>query len=79
MLPGYSSSFTAIHAQVKSTILGGGRKNSVSILETIDLLADMGHALRYEYVEGNRMGDHICYISKFDETLLALPTMEVRV
>src|SRR5262249_19153285 len=43
--------------------LGGGRRNSISILETIDLLADMGYPLKYEYNEANRIGDHICYIS----------------
>ncbi len=43
--------------------LGGGRVNSISILETIDLLAGMGHRLRYTYSDVNRVGDHICYIS----------------
>jgi CDP-paratose 2-epimerase len=43
--------------------LGGGRANSVSIRETIHLLADMGYQLRYEYRDTNRIGDHICYIS----------------
>ena len=43
--------------------LGGGRQNSLSILETVDLLAAMGHKLEYEYKDENRKGDHICYIS----------------
>jgi CDP-paratose 2-epimerase len=43
--------------------LGGGRANSLSILETIDLLRERGFALKYRYQETNRMGDHICYIS----------------
>jgi CDP-paratose 2-epimerase len=43
--------------------LGGGRQNSLSILETVDLLADMGFRLRYSYNPVNRVGDHICYIS----------------
>lgn len=43
--------------------LGGGRQNSLSILETVDLLADMGFRLRYSYSPVNRVGDHICYIS----------------
>jgi CDP-paratose 2-epimerase len=43
--------------------LGGGRKNSLSILETIDTLAGMGLKLRYSYKDTNRTGDHICYIS----------------
>jgi CDP-paratose 2-epimerase len=43
--------------------LGGGRNNSLSILETIDLLAGIGYKLRYTYKPTNRVGDHICYIS----------------
>jgi CDP-paratose 2-epimerase len=43
--------------------LGGGRQNSLSILETIDLLANMGFSLQYDYNPTNRVGDHICYIS----------------
>lgn len=43
--------------------LGGGRRNSISILETIDLLAALGYRLKYEYKDTNRVGDHICYIS----------------
>jgi CDP-paratose 2-epimerase len=43
--------------------LGGGRANSLSILETIDALAAMGLKLHYTYKDMNRTGDHICYIS----------------
>jgi CDP-paratose 2-epimerase len=43
--------------------LGGGRANSLSILETVDALAGMGLKLRYSYKDTNRVGDHICYIS----------------
>jgi len=43
--------------------LGGGRQNSISILETIDILAGMGYRLRESYQDQNRIGDHICYIS----------------
>jgi CDP-paratose 2-epimerase len=43
--------------------LGGGRANSVSILETIDILKGMGYPLTWNYAEANRLGDHICYIS----------------
>jgi CDP-paratose 2-epimerase len=43
--------------------LGGGRQNSLSILETIEMLADMGYRLQYAYKDQNRTGDHICYIS----------------
>jgi CDP-paratose 2-epimerase len=43
--------------------LGGGRSNSISILETIDALEQMGYKLNYSYSDQNRAGDHICYIS----------------
>jgi CDP-paratose 2-epimerase len=44
--------------------LGGGRGNSVSMLEAIAKIADMtGKKLKWKYVEEARKGDHICYIS----------------
>jgi len=44
--------------------LGGGRENSVSILEAIELAESAtGKKLDYEYMDQNRSGDHICYIS----------------
>jgi CDP-paratose 2-epimerase len=44
--------------------LGGGRNNSISILEAFALIAETsGRKMRYEYLDQNRRGDHICYIS----------------
>lgn len=44
--------------------LGGGRNNSVSMLEAIQKAEDVtGKKMDYEYVDENRKGDHICYIS----------------
>ena len=44
--------------------LGGCRENSVSILEAIDLIGTIcGRAIQWSYVETNRIGDHLCYIS----------------
>src|ERR1700730_15165635 len=43
--------------------LGGGRENSLSILETIEMLKARGFNLEYQLREENRVGDHICYIS----------------
>jgi len=43
--------------------LGGGRSNSISILETIDMLEAMGFKLDWRYSDQARRGDHICYIS----------------
>lgn len=44
--------------------LGGGRGNSCSILEAFDMVEQLtGEKMRYEYLDKNRQGDHICYIS----------------
>ena len=44
--------------------IGGGRANSVSILEAFDRITSLtGRKMVYEYVDKNREGDHICYIS----------------
>ena len=44
--------------------IGGGRENSVSILEAFDRIAAIsGNPMSWEYVDKNREGDHICYIS----------------
>jgi CDP-paratose 2-epimerase len=44
--------------------LGGGRENSISILEAFEAIAEIsGNKMCYEYVDQNRKGDHICYIS----------------
>ena len=44
--------------------LGGGRNNSISILEAFKLIESIsGKKMISEYVEKNREGDHICYIS----------------
>lgn len=43
--------------------LGGGRQNSISILETIRVLEGFGHRLKWQLSDQNRIGDHVCYIS----------------
>jgi len=44
--------------------IGGGRENSISILEAFDRIASIsGKPMQWEYVDKNREGDHICYIS----------------
>ncbi len=58
--------FLAFHAAPRPAEvynLGGGRENSISILEAIAVLKDAGHTLEYSYRETPRAGDHICYIS----------------
>ena len=44
--------------------LGGGRANSISILEAFKAVSNIsGKPMKYEYVDVPRSGDHICYIS----------------
>jgi CDP-paratose 2-epimerase len=44
--------------------LGGGRENSASVLESFDLIREIGgYEVKWSYDERNRIGDHVCYIS----------------
>src|SRR5216117_2234563 len=44
--------------------LGGGRANSISMLEAIERIEQMiGRKLDWRYLDEARKGDHICYIS----------------
>lgn len=44
--------------------LGGGVENNASILECFSLIEEIsGKRATWDYQEGNRRGDHICYIS----------------
>jgi CDP-paratose 2-epimerase len=44
--------------------LGGGRANSISLLEAVERLEDVfGRRLDRTYVDEPRRGDHVCYIS----------------
>jgi CDP-paratose 2-epimerase len=60
--------------------IGGGRANSVSMLEAItriEAIAD--RRLQWEYVPENRAGDHICYISDLGKLKSHFPGWDVSV
>ena len=60
--------------------LGGGRNNSCSILEAFDLVERVsGKAQRYSYVDENRVGDHICYISNLSKMRAHYPQWDITV
>jgi CDP-paratose 2-epimerase len=60
--------------------LGGGRANSCSLLEAAALVRDLGGGrLRTEYVDQNRRGDHICYISDLRKFQTHYPRWSVEV
>jgi CDP-paratose 2-epimerase len=48
--------------------LGGGRRNSCSIVEAFSRIeAISGQAMEWQYVDKAREGDHICYISNLEK------------
>ena len=57
--------------------LGGGRENSLSVLETVDMLALRGHTLEYRYDAQNRTGDHICYITDLQKVYAHFPNWRI--
>ena len=55
--------------------LGGGRENSISMLEAIRTIEQiMVKKMSWKYVEENRKGDHICYISDLAKFKSHYPT-----
>lgn len=73
-----------IHAFVESPRsgevynIGGGRSNSISIIEAFDKIAALsGIDMRFEYVDQNRAGDHICYISDLAKIKAHYPAWDI--
>jgi CDP-paratose 2-epimerase len=60
--------------------IGGGRANSCSILEAFAIAEKFsGLKQRYTYVEENRIGDHICYISDLAKMRAHYPSWDITV
>lgn len=60
--------------------LGGGRGNSASILECIAKIeALLGKKISTRYLDQNRLGDHICYISDLTKMKKDFPNWRVTV
>jgi CDP-paratose 2-epimerase len=58
--------------------LGGGKENSCSILEAIEMAEGItGKKMKWEYVEANRIGDHICYYSDLRKLMQHFPEWRV--
>ncbi len=58
--------------------IGGGRNNSVSILEAFDLIERIsGIATEYDYSDAARKGDHICYITDLTKIKRHYPSWEI--
>jgi CDP-paratose 2-epimerase len=60
--------------------IGGGRANSCSILEAFEMVKCVtGKTMNYEYVDKNREGDHICYISNLSKLKEHYPGWDVTI
>lgn len=58
--------------------IGGGRGNSVSIWEAFQRIENIsGNKMIYEYVDKNREGDHICYISDLSKMKAHYPEWDI--
>ncbi|MBD0298633.1 MAG: NAD-dependent epimerase/dehydratase family protein [Flavisolibacter sp.] len=58
--------------------IGGGKDNSCSILEAFDMVSAIsGKAMQYQYVETNRIGDHICYYSDLHKMRTHYPSWNI--
>jgi CDP-paratose 2-epimerase len=58
--------------------MGGGRENSISLLEAIARIDELtGRKLDWHYVEQARKGDHICYISNLRKFQTHYPNWKI--
>lgn len=58
--------------------IGGGRENSVSILEAFERISAIsGKKMEHEYIGQNRAGDHICYISDLSKIKAHFPGWDI--
>lgn len=60
--------------------IGGGKANSCSILEAFEIAESFtGNAMKYTYIEDNRVGDHICYYSDLRKMREHYPSWDISV
>ena len=59
--------------------LGGGKENSCSILEAFEICEGFsGKKQKFEYIEENRKGDHLCYYSDLSKIHAHFPNWKQR-
>jgi len=58
--------------------LGGGRENSISVIEAIGRLEQMtGRKMNWRYLDEARKGDHVCYISNLGKFKSHYPNWKI--
>lgn len=75
----FIEAFLAVPRSGEVYNLGGGRGNSCSILEAFALAEEIsGRKMIWDYVDRNRDGDHICYISDLSKVHAHYPAWRHR-
>lgn len=60
--------------------IGGGYDNSCSIVEAFEIVQSLsGKKQTYEYLDDNRIGDHICYYSNLDKIRQHYPDWNITI
>lgn len=60
--------------------IGGGKNNTCSIIEAFELTEKItGNKMHWEYVDKNRIGDHICYYSDLSKMRSHYPNWDIKV
>src|SRR6266705_2205738 len=58
--------------------LGGGKANACSVLEAFRMAEDVtGRPMKWQYIEENRIGDHICYYSDLSKIKAHYPAWNI--
>lgn len=58
--------------------IGGGKANTCSLLEAFDIVQEIsGKQMKYQYVDKNRSGDHICYYSDLRKMKSHYPSWDI--
>lgn len=58
--------------------MGGGRENSVSMIEAIKRIEELlDKKMNWDYIDQNRIGDHICYITNLTKFRLDYPDWKI--
>jgi len=59
--------------------IGGGRESNCSMLEAIEICQEItGQEMNYTYIEDNRIGDHIWYVSDLSKFKAQYPSWSIK-
>lgn len=60
--------------------IGGGRNNSCSIIEAFGMIENLsGKPMKFKFIDQNRAGDHICYISDLTKLKTHYPSWDISI